>query len=461
MKTTDITIRSIVALIFIYATTFNIYAQDTESAYFNDEYMYRFKMNPAIGNSRGFVSFPAIGNLDIALSGTAHLKNFIYNVDGRTTTFLNPQVSTSKFLNDLGSNSRLGTNLNVGILSAGFNAFGGYNTISISARGDVNLSLPKELFRLMKQGLQNDTYDISDVRANASAWAEIGLGHSRDINKRLRIGATLKILVGGGNVDAKFNKAKLTLGTDNWTAVTNATINASVKGLTYKTDTNSHTGHEYVSGADIDGTGINGFGTAFDLGAVYRLDKDWAFSASILDLGFISWSNNMVASTNGTQTFETDRYSFNVDNDKPNNFSDELDKMKDQLSALYELNDMGNRGSRTTALAATLNLGAEYTFPLYRKLKFGALSTTRINGSFTWTDFRLSANVAPCKVFSASAAAAYGTFGFSFGWILNVHVPGFNLFLATDHTPGKLAKQGVPLSSNANINFGLNIPFGH
>ena len=57
MKTTDITIRSIVALIFIYATTFNIYAQNTESAYFNDEYMYRFKMNPAIGNSRGFVSF--------------------------------------------------------------------------------------------------------------------------------------------------------------------------------------------------------------------------------------------------------------------------------------------------------------------------------------------------------------------------------------------------------------------
>ncbi len=449
------------ALAFISATAYNTYAQNTESAYFNDEYMYRFKMNPAIGNNRGFVAFPALGNLDIALSGTAKVKDFIYNVNGRTTTFLNPQVSTSKFLNSLGSNSRLGTTINAGILSAGFKAFGGYNTVNISTRADVNLNLPKELFRLMKQGLQNDTYDISDMRANASAWAEIGLGHSRNINKRLRIGATLKILVGGANVDAKFNKAHLALGTENWQAVTNATINASVKGLAYKTDINSHTGHEYVSGADIDGTGINGFGTAFDLGAVYRLNKDWAFSASILDLGFISWSNNMVASTNGTQTFETDRYSFNVDNDKPNNFSDELDKMKDQLSALYELNNMGNLGSRTTALAATLNLGAEYTFPLYRKLTFGALSTTRINGNFTWTDFRLSANVAPSKVFSASAAAAYGTFGFSFGWILNVHVTGFNLFLATDHTPGKTAKQGIPLSSNANINFGLNIPFGH
>lgn len=459
MKLSNISILHCAATTVIAMSALTSSAQNTESAYFNDEYLYRFQMNPAIGNNRNFVAFPALGNLNVAMSGTAHMKDFLYNVNGRTTTFLNPGVSASKFLNSLDDNSRLGTNLRVNVISFGFKAFGGYNTFSVSARADVNTKMPKELFRLMKQGLQNDTYDISDLRANASAWAEIGLGHSRDINSKLRVGATLKVLLGGADVDADFNQAKLVLGQDNWTAMTNATINASVKGLTYDTDVNSRTGHRYVSGADIDGTGLNGFGLGLDLGAVYKLNKDWTFSASVLDLGFISWSNNMVASTNGTQTFETDRYTFNVDDDMPNNFDDELDKMKDQLSALYELDDMGDKGGRTTALAATVNLGAEYTFPLYRKLKFGALSTTRINGEFTWTDFRLSANVAPCKLFSASAAAAYGTFGFSFGWIINLHPKGFNLFLATDHTPGKLAKQGVPLSSNANVNFGINIPF--
>ncbi|MCM1021246.1 MAG: DUF5723 family protein [Muribaculum sp.] len=451
-------LRSCTAVILAVAS-FTAAAQSTESAYFNDEYMYRFQMNPAIGNNRNFVSFPALGNLNIGMQGTAHVKDFLYNINGRTTTFLNPGVSASEFLGNLDNKSRLGVNLRVGVLSAGFKAFGGYNTISINARADINARLPKELFRLMKQGLQNDTYDISDLRASGSAWAEIGLGHSRNINNKLRVGGTLKFLVGGADIDAKFDKAQLVLGENNWQAMTNATINASVKGLTYDKDTNSRTGHEYVSGADIDGAGVNGFGMAVDLGATYKLNNDWTFSAAVLDLGFISWSNNMVASTNGTQTFETDRYTFNVDGDQPNNFDDELDKMKDQLSALYELNDMGDKGGRTTALAATVNLGAEYTFPLYRKLKFGALSTTRINGDFTWTDFRLSANVAPCKIFSASASAAYGTFGFGFGWIINLHTPGFNLYLATDHTPGKLAKQGVPLSSNANVNFGINIPF--
>ncbi len=459
MKFSKINICHCAATAIVAASALSASTQNTEAAYFNDEYMYRFQMNPAIGNMRNFVSMPVLGNMNIGVEGTAHLQDFLYNVNGRTTTFLNPGVSTSEFLGNISDKSRIGTNLRIGVISAGFKAFGGYNTISIGARADINARLPKELFRLMKQGLQNDTYDISDVRASARAWAEIGLGHSRDINKKLRVGGTLKILVGAADLDANLNQAKLILGQDNWTAMTNATINASVKGLTYKTEVNDNTGHRYVSGADVSGTGINGFGAALDLGAVYKLNDDWTFSAAVLDLGFISWSNNMVASTNGDQNFETNKYTFNVDNDMPNNFSDELDRMKDQLSALYELNDMGDKGGRTTALAATINLGAEYTFPLYRKLKFGALSTTRINGEFTWTDFRVSANVAPCKIFSASASAAMGTFGFSFGWIINLHTPGFNLFLATDHNPGKLAKQGVPLSSNANVNFGINFPF--
>ena len=68
----------------------------------------------------------------------------------------------------------------------------------------------------------------------------------------------------------------------------------------------------------------------------------------------------MLASTGGVKTFNTDRYTFNVDDSKPNSFSNEWDKIKDDLSALYELDDMGDTGSKTRALGATLNLGVEY-----------------------------------------------------------------------------------------------------
>ncbi|MDE6555493.1 MAG: hypothetical protein K2K55_00845, partial [Duncaniella sp.] len=100
-----------------------------------------------------------------------------------------------------------------------------------------------------------------------------------------------------------------------------------------------------------------------------------------------------------------------------------------------------------------------YTFPLYRNLNFGLMNTTRINGDFSWTNFRLSANVRPVKCFSAGINFGVGTFGPSFGWIVDLNVTGFNLFLASDCLPGKFAKQYAPLSSNMNLNFGINFPF--
>lgn len=436
-------------------------AQNTRSGYFVDDYTYRFQLNPAFGNSRGFVSMPALGNLNVGVNGNLHLDNVLYNINGKTTTFMNPGVDAAQFLNSISDVSKLRVNAKFDILSVGFKAFGGYNTLNINARTDVGVNLPKSFFSLLKEGVANQTYRIDDLAARGTAYAEIALGHSRDITKEWRVGATLKFLVGGANLDARLNNAYMTLGVDDWTITTDAEINTSMKGLTYDTDLNDRTNHRYVSGADVDGAGIGGFGMAVDLGVVYKPAalKDWTFSVALLDLGFINWSNNMVASTQGEKTFNTDAFTFNVDDDAPNSFNKEWDIIQDKLSALYELDDLGDKGSRTTSLAATLNVGAEYTFPLYRKLSFGLLNTTRINGAYSWTDFRLSANVAPVKCFDASVNLAAGTFGVGFGWLANIHVPGFNLFLGMDHTIGKVAKQFVPLSSNASVNFGLNFPF--
>lgn len=440
---------------------FGTMAQNTRSGYFVDDYTYRFQLNPAFGNSKGFVSMPAIGNFNVGVHGNLHLNKVLYNIDGKTTTFMNPGVSAADFLNGISDVSKMRVNTKVDILTVGFKAFGGYNTININARADVGVNIPKSFFSLMKEGISNRTYRIDDLAARGMAYAEFAIGHSHDINKEWRVGATLKVIVGAGNVDARLHNANLTLGNDAWTITSDAEIRSSVKGLTYDTDLNDRTNHRYVSGADIDGAGIGGYGMAVDLGAVYKPAalKDWTFSASILDLGFISWSNNMLATTNGPKTFTTDAYTFNVDDDAPNSFDREWDKIRDNFSALYELDDKGDQGRRTTSLATTFNVGAEYTLPVYRNLSFGLLNTTRINEAYSWTDFRLSANIAPVKFFDASVNMAAGTFGLGFGWLANIHVTGFNFFLGMDHTLGKVTKQYVPLSSNASVNLGLNFLF--
>lgn len=440
------------------------FAQSTYSGYFLDNYLYRSEMNPAFGGESSYVGFPGLGNINIGMQGNLHLTSVLYNVDGKTSLFTNPNVSAAEVMSDIHDKNRLGVDTKLNIINVGFKGIGGYNTISINARASVEAQLPGSLFSLLKEGISNQTYNISNLRARGTAFAEIALNHSHDIKAvpGLRVGGTVKFLLGGGRIDARFNQAELTLGTDSWDIRSNAIVEASVKGFKYKTEYDHHADRYYVNGGEIDGAGLNGFGLGFDLGAEYKW-KDFSFSAALLDLGFISWSNTATASTvdangnEGTCEFQTSKYTFGVTSDENKS---EWDSMRDELSALYELKDFGNTGSRTTGLAATLNLGAQYTLPMYRRLSFGLVNSTRLQGQYTWTQFRLSANIRPIDCLSASVNLEAGTFGAGFGWLFNLNTrKGFSLFLGMDHTLGKLAKQGVPLNSNAKVNFGMNFPF--
>lgn len=440
-------------------------AQNLQSGYFTEGYLYRHDLNPAIGNEKNYVSMPGLGNVNVGMTGNLRTDAILYNVNGRTALFLNPNVSTNEVLSNIKNKNKLSENLRLQILGAGFKAFGGYNTIEINARQSLDMIVPGDIFRLAKEEVENKTYDMGGLKANAVGYAELALGHSHKIDDKLTVGAKVKFLFGIANIDAKVNKAQLTLAQDSWTGVTNAEINASIKNMTYKIEQKDRgpegekTTHRYVSGVDDSDWGVNGFGLAADLGAVYKYDNNWTFSASLLDLGFIGWNTNYTASTNGDRSINTDNYNFSVDDDASNSFDNEMDRLTEGLASLYELQDNGDKGSRTKALAATMNLGVEYTPDFYDKMKFGFMNSTRMAGSYSYTDFRLSASVAPCKIFSASTNMGLGTYGTSFGWLLDFHPTGFNFYLGMDHTLGKIAKQGLPLSGRANVNLGINVPF--
>lgn len=440
-------------------------AQHSASGYYTDGFLYRHEMNPAIGNEQNYVAMPAISNMNVSLTGNLGIDKVLFNRNGKTTTFLNPDVSTSEFLAGINDQNKLAADMKLQVLGFGFKGFKGYNHVGINVRTTAGVVIPGTLLRLAKEGVENKTYDISDFQAHAEAYTEISLGHSHRINNHLDIGATAKILVGIGHADAEFEKAQLTLEEDTWRAVTNARLQTSFKGLTYKETTTmrgpegSQTPHTYVNDMDFDEAGANGIGAAFDIGALYRPNDTWSFSAAVIDLGFISWDNNLVASTNGEQSFTTDTYLFVLDQEADNKFEREMDRLEEGLAALYELHDNGDQGHRTTRLAPTVNLGAEYTLPIYRQLSFGLLSTIHSNGDLSWFDLRLSANWKLKKLLSMGVNVATGTYGTGIGWIFNFHPKGFNFFLASDHSLGKLTKQGVPLSCNGHINFGVNFPF--
>ena len=456
----------------------NMMAQGLNSGYFTNDYKFRHTMNPAFENEQNYVSLPALGNLNVRTQGNFGLGDVIFDnprygldSDKNKTTFMNPYISTSEALKGFNKgDNRINADVDITLLSAGFKAFGGYNTISIDARTNIGMSLPYELFEFAKN-TGNKTYEMNDINVHAQSFVQLAFGHSRNIDDKLRVGAKVKLLFGAARGDLQITNLRADLTGDNkWTMSGKALANVSMKGFAYqekekeyKQDNNGT--YRYVNDVDVDGAGVGGFGMAFDLGAVYKINDDWTVSAALIDLGFINWNNNMQA-VNKQQTFEFEGFhdiavkkNDSNGNQKPNSFASQGDSYSDQLANFANLSDDGDKGSRSTGIGATLNLGGEYTFPLYRKLHFGFLSSTRFNGKYTWTEGRLSANVAPLKWIDGGVNFAVNSFTASCGWILNIHPKGMNIFVGMDHIVGKTSKEFIPLSSNASVNLGFNVAF--
>ena len=446
-------------------------AQQLNSAYFTNDYKFRHTMNPAYGNEQNYVSMPGFGNVNVSTMGNFGYEDVIFDnpmfpstSKDRLTTFMNPYISTADALKGFnsGDNKILG-DVRITVLSAGFKGFGGYNTVELNARTSFGVSMPYELFEFAKN-TGNRTYNIGNISANGQAFAELAFGHSRQINEKLRVGAKVKLLFGAGRGDVNIDNVKADLAADDkWTVSGHAKSEVSVKGFTYKTEEKEYKEegrgtYQYVNDVDVDGAGLGGFGLAFDLGGVYKINNDFTVSAALLDLGFIKWSNNMVAVNGGEEFVFNGFHDVAVNEDRGGStLSMQGDKYSDQLADFANLQDKGDEGGRTTGIGATLNLGCEYTLPVYRKITFGVLSSTRFRGDYSWTEARVSANWTPLKWIDGGVNMAFGSYRNSFGWVLNFHPKGYNFYVGMDHTLGKVSKEFIPLNSNAAVSVGMSV----
>lgn len=459
-------------------------AQNLNSAYFLDGFAYGHELNPAKDYDRsGYFSFPVLGNTNIALRGNLSLKDFFYPNPNRNAggpalvTYLHPDIPSSTAMDGFSGNNKLLMDMRFDIVSIGFHDLGGYNTITLGARTNLGFNVPYELFDLTKN-LANRDYDISDFGATGIGYLELALGHSHKVAEAWRIGAKVKALLGGGYARLKMDNLSLDLSQNNrWTATANATAEVGVKGFTwggtetkeykYKKDANGNPAtYEQLDLGDVDfdKPGVNGFGAALDLGVEWDLGKQGLLngmkvSASLLDLGFIRWNNVAIASNRGESFVFNGFHNVQVSDGPGVPLDEQADDLGDRLSDLVSLQD-GGSGSRTRALGATLNLAVEYALPVYKKLKFGLLSTSRLQGVYSWNEERVSATLSPCKMFELAVSGGAGTMGGNIGWVLNFHPRVCNIFIGSDHCVGKFSKQWIPLRSNYDFCMGINVPFG-
>lgn len=443
--------------------------QNLRTAYFLDGYTYRYKMNPAMAPERGFFAMPAIGNLGVGVESNMALSTFLYPTsNGNMTTFLSSSVSDQAFLDRLNHSNKLNVSINESIISTGYRVGKSFHTIDLSLKADVGAALPKDLFAFVKTGSSSGatSWDISRTGVRANSRMELAYGYSRPIADWIRVGARLKVLMGIARADVLIDDLNLKMSGEEWAATAHG--KAEVSGpLSFGTVSGTkeidfgqvavpediEEWNEYLSTPSI--------GAALDLGAYFDFLEYFTASVSVLDLGFIGWNSTTSAVMNGG------KWSFDgfgtISTDQNTNIGDQFADLGDELMNMLKMEKTADAVKKSNMLAATIHAGVEARMPFYERLSFGLLGTQRIDGIYSWTEGRVSANLAPVNWFSLAASYAISNFGSSLGGVVNIHLPGFNLYAGLDSFLPlmNVTPQFVPIdSANTNVTFGLTFSFG-
>ena len=370
-------IHKLLTVAAVAGSCLTVSAQALHSGYFLEGYSYRHQLNPAFAGERNYISIPALGNINIGTQGNIGVGTFLFPQNDQLTTFMHSSISGEEFLSGL-------KNL----------------------RSNTSMNLPYDLFAFMKMGMTgNEThYHMENLGIESNNYVELAFGHSRKINDKLNVGGKLKFLLGGANLSMKMTEMDVTMAQDKWMVRANGEMNASLKGLMMPTKEESGRKLDNPSqrdlidwdNIDVDSPGLGGFGMAIDLGATYKIMDDLTLSAALLDFGFISWNNTIKAATSNSawefDGFKNIAVDSELGDDDPNSLNSQLDAIGKDLEDYASFHRTENGVKRTAMLGATLNIGAEYAFPLYNKLHFGFLSSTRIKGKYSWSEGRISAS---------------------------------------------------------------------
>lgn len=448
------------------ASSFELGAQQNlRTGYFLDGYTYGYKLNPAFQGERGFVSIPVLGKTSVGMESNLGLSTFLYPSDDKLMTFLHPDVSADDFLGKMRHGNKLMVNADLPVIAFGFRTGKAYHTVDLSFRTDVGANLTKDLFTFMKVGSADGqtSWNIADLGARAEGRMELAYGYSRSIGENISVGARVKMLMGLARADIAMDNMDLKLAGDEWAV--NAKGTASVSGpvnIGIKED-----GILDLSSIEVYPTGelMNylkkpSMGIAVDLGVSADFLEYLTVSASVLDLGVISWKDVLKASTpQASWNFK----GFENLNLSETDLEGEFNAIADEFKNMVNVRKDEVSAKSSSPISATAHLGVEGRMPFYERLSVGVLATHRFAGAYSWTEGRFSVNWAPLRIFAISGSYAVSDFGGSLGAAFNIHLPGLTLFAGVDSFKPLLnvTPQFIPIDQlNTNVTLGLNLAFG-
>ena len=343
----------IAALVFLNIIAFKAQAQYDNTLYNLSAVPQTTLYNPAFHpNYKYHFGLPFLSSdyVGFGSTGPKYENAFYRRSDDSLSLDIDGIMKTLKDKNNINSRSA------VQILNFGMVWEDWYFSASISDIADINMNYSKDFANLLAYGnggSVGETVEIGKTSLKALHYREYALGASYNFDDNWNFGARVKFLFGKSAIDTKVMEGSITTTPDYYylTTKTNMVINTSLP-QNKKDTTERVTKSEYLF------YGAN-FGMGFDFGATYKLDDQWSFSASVLDIGWIqfdrylkNYSNENVEWTyKGIDAMQFDGLSSTETEDR-------LTEIKDSLVDMFDLEENADRFK--VQLTAKIYLAANY-----------------------------------------------------------------------------------------------------
>jgi hypothetical protein len=434
-------------------------------------------LNPALRPSNSFyIGLPALSGLAINFNNNfVNLSDILITGQSDSIlTFLHPDYNIEDFISKLKDKNFLGADIGIQMLGLGFCAGKDlYFYIDIVDRAEGNLVVPGDLLKLGLIG--NEDYvgtriDLNSLNANLKYYREYGFGFSKNFGVKLRIGVKAKLLAGIAAANIQNNSLGLTVN-DDYTHSFDADLaaNISFPAKFYFDEDNLIEDMEVDEGMLRSAgfyTSMANMGLGLDIGAVYDISDKLSVSASVTDLGYIKWKDN-ITNFQARSTFLFSGFDITDVIDGTVSFDSLLTNMQDSLRNSFIFSD--NRTPFTTFLPTGITFGASYN--LTKSFGIGLVSRSIISSGHFRQAVTLSGNLNLGNSLSTSLSyTAMNKRYDNFGAGLAFRAGFFQLYLLADRIPVAwyriLTDEGSEITVPANWNtatfrIGVNFCFGN
>jgi outer membrane protein OmpA-like peptidoglycan-associated protein len=232
----------------------------------------------------------------------------------------------------------------------------GYFMVGVRENISINVSAPYDIFEFLIKGNATaakigQEQKIGDFRISAMHYREYFASGSYQILPKWQVGLRLKYLVGFENISTQKSDISITTDPNTYAMTLKGQYQINSSGLT-KNHLDKYENSPFFH------TQNTGFG--IDLGAIYQHSDKLKLSASINELGFISWKENNKTiknkNANNSYTFEgIDLYNLSSNNNR--NY---IDNLVDSIRQRFDFEETSNTQSYSTSLNTRMMLAGAY-----------------------------------------------------------------------------------------------------